>query len=252
MRRILTIGVALGVLAALVGTAIAAGDGNNYTVKYVFAPKGAGSKAKPKPVSVTLDYTASNTNSSLRTEPIVDVTTKMYGVISTVTKSTPKCTLAYINKNTDAKCPKKALVAQGFIHATIAPSLSKAVPATVADCHPILDVWNSGPGKLTFVFDAPQNQNLCGPIHTGAAPPYPGTVKQVGKYLVVDAQVGEAVTFPVGLYGSLNSEHLVWFKFVQASVACKGHSRPTTTIFTSEASKGGTKHKVSKSFAAKC
>ena len=116
---------------------------------------------------------------------------------------------------------------------------------TGASCDPVLDVWNSGPGKLTYFFrDTPTHQCLNGGLKTGQVGPYPGTYKQQGKSMVIDVKIPKYVDYPTsGLVGSLSSEHLVWSKqtnkvkgktvAANASVGCMGNKRPWSMTFTS-------------------
>jgi hypothetical protein len=236
LRRIVLIATALGVLVAA-GAAFAAGDINTYTASNKFTSKKAGTAAKPVPIGYTQDIKAQGTNGN-RTAVLLDIKTTIYG-LKADGKDFPTCTLNQISAaHTDAGCPKAAEVAAGFITASIGSSQDFTAAGTA--CDPLLDVWNSGQGKLTFFFvDTPAHQCLQGALTTGKVAPYPATYKTQGKNLVVDVPVPGYVSFPVGgLAGSLETEHLVWKtqtkgKHVSlASVACKGSKRPWSMKFT--------------------
>jgi len=262
LRRIYTTVAILAALGGVAATALAATAGNTYTATYSFSPTQAGTAAHPVPISETFNYTAKNKNPQLLTEPIIEVKHVIYGV-KTDGKDFAVCSLAFISAhgNNDAKCNPNALVATGYINATLSPNANKNAPHQIP-CNPYLHVWNGGQGKVTYELTAPQNQTRCGGLHTGAATPYPGTMTQVGNNLVLDDKVGEADAFPVGLYAAVRYQHLVWAKKTkvvkgktvayQSSFACKNGQRPTSTTFTSEAKQRGQHHVVTINYSAKC
>jgi hypothetical protein len=238
LRRILVIGTALFVLVAAASAYAAI---NTYTAKLGFTSKQAGTAKKPVPIGYTQDLKASGTNGN-RTAVLLDIKTKIYGLTENAT-GLPTCTLNTIaTAHNDSGCPKGALVATGYITAVVAAANNFTAPG--AACDPTLDVWNGGPGKLTFFFvDTPTHLCLGGALKTGSTPPYPATYKQSGKFLVVDVPVPHAISFPVsGEAGSLVTEHLNWLKKTTkvkgktvasiASVACQGAKRPYSTSFT--------------------
>ncbi len=237
MRRIAVIGVAV---AALVTASVAFGALNTYTAKFKFSG-GHGSAKKPAPVSFTQDYTAKGTGGN-RTATLLDLKTSIYGLKSDG-KDFPTCSLAKISKPPyDSACPKKALVATGYITAVLGSQSNFQAPGTA--CDPLLHVWNGGPGKLVFFFadQAPNHECLGGALKTGQVGPYPGTVKKQGKYLVVDVKIPKYVDFPTpGLVGSLETEHLKWLKVTKkvhgktvaatSSVGCLKGKRPYKVSF---------------------
>ncbi|MGH3417233.1 MAG: hypothetical protein ACRDSS_12260, partial [Actinocrinis sp.] len=204
MRRIVLIVTALGALVAA-GAAIAATSQiNSYKINMKFSPKKAGSTHKPAPVGFTLDIKASGTHGN-RTAVLLDLKTKIYGLRADG-KDFPTCTPAQIGAaQNDTVCPKAARVATGYITATLGSASN--FQASGQACDPVLDVWNGGPGKLTFFFvDTASHQCLGGALHTGQVGPYPATYKTQGKYLVVDVPIPSYVDFPVpGLAGSLET-----------------------------------------------
>ncbi|MHB1570975.1 MAG: hypothetical protein ACYC0H_17475 [Solirubrobacteraceae bacterium] len=253
---------ALSALAlALAGAAFAAGHHharmhhvtsnaiNTYTTTIKFSSKASGTAKKPAPISFTQDIKASGTNGN-RTAVLLDLKTKIYGVVSNA-KAFPTCSAnAIAAAKNDTICPKGAKVASGYITATLGSAQN--FQASGQSCDPLLDVWNSGPGKLTFFFvDSGAHQCLNGALQTGQVGPYPATVKQQGKYMVVDVPIPSFVDFPLGpgaLAGSLETEHLVWGKGAKvhgkplfASVACTGKTRPYSQSFkaTLPSSTGG-------------
>ncbi len=240
MRRIILIATALGALA-VAGVAVAATTAiNTYTHTLRFTTKAAGTRSKPVPIGFTQNITAKGTNGN-RTAVLVDLRTRVYGVMAN-TKGFPTCSATEIaNAKTDAKCPKGALVASGYITAVLGPANN--FTASGSPCTPLLHVWNSGGGKLTFFFvDTPTHQ--CVGLKTGQVGPYPATVRQQGKYMVLDVPIPSFVDYPLGpgaVAGSLEVEHLVWAKHTMkvkgrtvplfASVGCMGRTRPYAETF---------------------
>ena len=112
-----------------------------------------------------------------------------------------------------------------------------------------------------FVDSAPDH--TCGPIQTGGVPPFPGTIKIVGKNLVMNTPIPSYVSFPItGIEGSLTSETLNWKnlstkkngKTVRygASVACKSGKRPYSVTFTAETAPGAAPQSDTVSGTQKC
>ena len=236
MRRIALIAVAVGMLVAA-GAAYAASQINDYTATLKFSPTKAGTASKPVPISYTQDYKADGTNGN-RTAVLLDIKTKIYGVKADG-KDFPTCSASAIAKaGNDTVCPKGARFATGDIVAALGPKNNFQTPGT--PCTPQLDVWNSGQGKLTFFFVDTATHPCIG-LKTGTVPPYPGTYKMQGKYLVIDVPVPSYVSFPAGLAGSLQKEHLVWAKMSKkvkgktvaatAAVGCQGKKRPYSVTF---------------------
>ena len=242
MRRIILIASALGVLVAA-GTAYAAL--NTYTSKLSFTSKHAGTAAKPVATGYTENLTASGTNGN-RSAVLLNITTKVYGLTADQ-KDFPTCSAAKIAaaKN-DTVCPKKAKVATGYIHALLGSKADFSSGAAATPCDPGLDVWNSGPGKVTFFFvETPAHNCNAAGLKTGSTGPYPGFVKKQGKFMVIDTPIPGFVDYPIGgVAGSLQLEHLIWTtqtatvkgKKVSslASVACKGKTRPWAVSFTAQ------------------
>lgn len=239
MRRIALIAVAVGMLVAA-GAAYAATQINTYTANLSFTSKAAGTAKKAAPLGYTENLTAKGTGGN-RTAILEDITTKIYG-LSADQKDFPTCALSTISAaGNDTSCPKGALVGTGWI--TAAVGSPKDFKASAAPCDPGLDVWNSGAGKLTFFFvDTPaHNCNALG-LKTGSTGPYPATVKTAGKYMVINVPIPSFINRPLGLAGSLETEHLVFThqskkvkgKTVSslASVACQGAKRPYSVTFS--------------------
>jgi hypothetical protein len=239
LKRILIIVTAAVVLG---GAASAYAALNTYSAHLGFTSKQAGTAAKPAPIGYTQDLKASGTNGN-RSAVLLDITTKIFG-LKEDGKDFPKCSLNKIsNAKNDTVCPKGSEVATGFITAGLGAEGNFKVAA--AACDPQLDVFNSGQGKLTYFFvDTPTHQCLGGALTTGSVGPYPATYKTVGKFLVIDTPIPKYVDYPTtGLAGSLETEHLKWFKVSKkvngktvsaiSSVACQGKKRPNSTLFTS-------------------
>lgn len=242
MRRILALATALVAVGAATvayaqGTAI-----NTYKAGLSFTSKAPGTAKAPLPIGFKQTITAAGTNNN-RTALLTDIVTKVYG-LKVDSKDFPTCSETSIeNAKNDTGCPKKALVATGSITAVLGSASS--FTATGAPCDPNLDVWNSGPGKLTFFFvdAAPNHECIGGAVPTGQVGPYPATYKTVGKYLVVDVPIPGYVDTPVpGQDGSLTGEILNWEKNTTkvkgktvaaiSSIACSGKTRPYSTTFT--------------------
>jgi hypothetical protein len=240
LKKTVLIAAALGALV-VAGVAYAASI-NTYTAKLSFSTKKAGTAAKPVPVGYSQNIVAKGTNGN-RTAVLTDIKTKIYG-LKADGKDFPTCSAAKISAaGDDTSCPKGAMVATGAITATVG-SATNFTQAGAA-CDPLLHVWNSGQGKLTFFFvdQSPNHECLGGNLKTGQVGPYPATYKNQGKYLVVDVPVPHYVSFPApGVAGSLETEHLSWLKLTKkvhgktvaatASVACLKGKRPYTTTFT--------------------
>lgn len=240
MRRIALIAVAVGMLVAA-GAAYAASQINTYQASLKFTSKAAGTARKPAPIGYTQDINAQGTNGN-RTAVLLDIKTKIYG-LKADGKDFPTCSLSAIsNAKNDTICRRGAKVASGYISASV--GAQNDFTKAGAPCTPLLDVWNSGQGQLTFFFvDTPTHQCLGGALTTGSTGPYPATYKNQGKYLVVDVPVPHYVSFPApGVAGSLQTEHLVWAKTTKkvkgktvaavASVGCQGKKRPYSMSFT--------------------
>ena len=241
MRRIVLIATALGVLVAAASAYAAI---NTYSASLGFTTKKAGSASKPMPLGYTQDIKASGTNGN-RTAILLDLKTKIYGVTADG-KDFPTCSLKKIaaaGGNGDSVCPKGAEVATGYITAVLGGQTD--FKSAGAACDPLLDVWNSGQGKLTYFFvDTATHQCLQGSLTTGKTGPWSVTYKQQGKYLVIDVPLPKYVDFPLtGLAGSLETLHLNWLKVTKkvkgktvaaiASVGCQHGKRPYSMTFTS-------------------
>jgi hypothetical protein len=247
LRRLVVIATALAVLVTAVSAYAATGGFNTYSAKLTFAPNKAGSSKAPSAVGFTERYVANGTGGN-RTAPLTDIKTTVYGVASNA-KSFPTCSQAQIaNAKSDAGCPRGALIATGSITAIVGPTAdqSNGAPGS-APCNPLLHAWNGGPGKVVFFFvdQLPDHGCYNGVITTGSVGPFVGSVKVVGKTLVMDTPIPKSVSFPVsGLEGSLTSETLHYLKLTKTvkgktvafnqSVACNKGKRPYGVTFTAE------------------
>jgi hypothetical protein len=241
MRRTLVIAATAAVMLIAAASAYAAI--NSYTAKIAVSPSKAGTAAKPVPAGYVENLSATGTNGN-RTALLTDIKTTIYGLKAN-TKGLPTCSVSQISTaKKDTGCPKGAELATGSITAVLGSltNFSTTDPTATA-CDPNLDVWNAGSGKLAFFFvDAPGHLCAGGAITTGAVGAYPATIKQSGKNLVVDVPIPKYINEPVGLSGSLESEHLKWFSTakttkgkkttVLASVGCQKGKRPWSVKFT--------------------
>lgn len=258
MRRIVVIAVAL---TALVGATVAYASFSTVGGKVAFKSTKGGSKTKPSPMSYTLDITAKG-KTTARTPVVLTVKTKMFGIIADG-KHFATCSAAKITgAHSDTVCPKSAAVATGYITAVLGNAKNFNTGGTT--CDPLLDVWNGGQGKLVYFFVTKAPNHSCGGLATGSTPPYVGTYKVSGGYLLSNVPIPSDVDYPIpGLAGSLTSEHLL-FKaqstkvkgktyYSQASVACKGKKRPwTISVTTQLPTKGPGKETDSVSGSAAC
>lgn len=246
MRRILVVTLALTVLG-VAGAAYAAGG--PYTGSLAFNTKKAGTKAKPVPIGFDLNIAGSGA-AGQRPPVTLQFTVKIYG-LRLNGKNFPTCSLSKIAAaHNDTVCPKKALMATGSIQALLGSSTDFS--AAGQSCDPVLDVWNSGQGKMTYFFvTTPTHQCLGGALTTGSTPPYPGTYTQSGNYLVTNVRIPQYIDYPVpGLVGSLQSEQLTFKSqstkvhgktvISQASVGCTKGKRPYSITVSYSTPTGGT------------
>jgi hypothetical protein len=244
LRKSLVIAVTAAVMLIAAASAYAAI--NTYTAKDVVSPAKAGTPQKPVSVGYTEDFKAAGTNGN-RTALVDDVKTRIYGLTANA-KGLPTCSVDSISAaKTDTGCPKGAQLASGFITAVIgSPTDFTPSDPTAFECDPLLHVWNAGAGKLAYFFidTPPGSAHDCGDgaIKTGAVGAYPGTRTQQGKYLVIDTPIPDYVNRPLGLAGSVETEHLKWFNLsrkvkgkkvgVLQSVGCQKGTRPYSVAFT--------------------
>lgn len=241
MRRKILI---ITVLAMLVGASAAYAALNTYGGSgLTFSPSKAGSSKHPSPLGLTETLKAQSVTSGNRAAPLIDIKTWVYGLVSNA-KGFPTCTntTKMVTLKTDSFCPKGALVASGPVTAILGGT-DLSQPG--GPCNTLLHVWNAGKGKLWFFFTTDAH-HVCGSLHTGDTPPYPGKITKQGKYLVTDVPlppfVSTAVAHHTGLYGSLVSEKLTYRKLTkkiggktvgyQSSVACQSGKRPWKIAFT--------------------
>lgn len=262
MRRIVVVATAVAVLIAAASALAATGGLNTYTASIKFSPNKAGSGKAPSSTGFLQKYVANGTGGN-RTAPLTNIKTVIYGMTSDG-KDFPTCSASkIINAGNDTGCPKGALVASGAITAILGPltDTSASSPNTIP-CNPKLDVWNAGQGKLVFFFVETAG-HTCGPIQTGGVPPFPATVKTVGKNLVMNTPIPSYVSFPInGVEGSLTSETLSWKNLSATkngktvhygtSVACKSGKRPYSVTFTAETGPGGTPSSSTVTGTQKC
>lgn len=243
MRRKVVI---ITALCMLFGATAAYAAFNTYAGTTQTFSKGVGSKSKPVPIGFRQLLIAKNSDSTKAAAVLVDIKTRIYGLVSNA-KSFPTCSATRMESlKSDASCPKLSKFATGSVNSLLGdPSLS--VTNRVV-CNPGLDVFNAGGGKLWFFFTTDAT-HVCagGALHTGDTPPYPGTIKQQGKYQVTDVPLPPDVSTKVAnqpnFYGSLIKETLNWFKVTtrvhgktignNASIGCIKGKRPWSITFTS-------------------
>ena len=235
---------------------------NTYGGSKLTFSKGAGSKAHPVGVGFKEVYNAANTDPTKAAAVLVNIKVKIYGLVSNA-KDFPTCSATkMVNLKSDSFCPKKSKFATGGVNSLLGdPTLSKSnrVP-----CNPGLDVFNAGKGKLWFFFTA-SSPTQCAGLHTGDTAPYPGTVKQQGKYQVTNVPLPPDVSTRVAnqpnFYGSLIHQTLTFFKvstkvkgktvFDNESTGCLKGKRPYSITFTAT-SNGSDRETQTVSGAFKC
>jgi hypothetical protein len=240
LRKSLVIAVTTAIMLIAAASAFAAI--NTYTAKDTVTPTKAGTAKKPVSVGYSEVLSATGTNGN-RTAELNDIKTTIYG-LKVNTKGLPTCSVVSIAAaKSDTQCPKGAMVATGAITAVIGSSTNfTPTDPTAAACDPNLHVWNAGGGNLAFFFvEGPGHLCAGTAIKTGAIPPYPATRKQVGKNLVVNVPIPTYVTKPLGLAGSLETEHLKWLNLstkvngkkvgVLQSIGCQKGKRPFSVSF---------------------
>ena len=99
----------------------------------------------------------------LRAAPLTDMKLTMYG-LKVDTKDFPSCSAATIGSppSYDSACNPKAEIASGSIRALIG---ADSLQGAGTPCDPILHVWNSGGGNITFFFIA-STAKVCGGVVT--------------------------------------------------------------------------------------
>jgi hypothetical protein len=184
--------------------------------------------------------------------PLSDILTKVQGISSPNAELFPKCTVAQINAAGTSNgtwnnvCPKGSEVANGTLVSVIVPNTTSNPMLSTANaianpCTLGLHVYNAGGTNLAYFFTVASNS--CGPLTTGAALPYPGTVASKGGYAVNNVPEDANISFEAGglpAWGALLSENLKWSDTIKVhgkkysyivSTGCK-KSRKYTAQFT--------------------
>jgi hypothetical protein len=251
-------------LCTLVGATAAYGAQalNTYAGTNQTFSKGVGSKSKPVGVSYKTMLQAKNVDSTKAAAVLIHITTRFYGLVSNG-KSFPTCSATKMEAlKSDSFCPKTSKFATGLVNSLLGdPSLALS---NRIKCNPNLDVFNAGPGKLWFFFTT-HSAIQCAGLTTGQTAPYPGTIKQQGKFQVTDiplpADIATRVANQPNFYGSLIKETLNWSKlstkvkgktvFNNVSVGCLHGKRPWSITYTAT-SNGQDRETKTVSGSAKC
>ena len=126
-----------------------------------------------------------------------NVKTWIYGLRSNA-KDFPTCSVAKIAAAKDDRgCPKGALVAKGPVE------LASSAPARTGAGHaPATPTYTSGTaaGQALVLLHQRRHARVRG-LHTGASAPYPGTVRQQGKYLVTNVPLPPDISTNAGGLG---------------------------------------------------
>ncbi len=260
MRRKVIIIAALCTLFA--ATAAYAAGANNYAGSNMTFSKGAGSKSKAVGIGFKQTLQAKNSDPSKAAAVLVHIKVRIYGLVSNG-KSFPTCSpTKMVTLKSDSFCPRASKFASGLVHSLLGDptlAMSNRVP-----CNPNLDVFNGGKGKLWFFFTT-HSAIQCAGLTTGATAPYPGTIKEQGKYQVTDiplpADISTRVANQPNFYGSLIKEQLKWFKvskkvhgktvYNNVSVGCLHGKRPWTITYTATTN-GHDKQTTTVKGSAKC
>jgi hypothetical protein len=248
LRKAIIITTAAIAALALSAAAFAASTFNSYTAT-TKVTKAAGTPASPVNASFTTVYTAAGSGGN-RAAPLTDIKGTIYGMTSNG-KDFPTCSATAIAAaKSDAACPKGALVAQGPVKSLLGAASQPTSAGT--PCNPYVHIWNSGQGKLTDFFVIIPPKYTCGSLGTGASAPFPATIKQSGKNMVIDTPLPPDVSTKAGnltgVYASLISESVTWGKLTTKvkgktvsyfqSVGCKSGKRSNSTSFTAKSFTG--------------
>ena len=109
---------------------------NTYTATATFSPTKAGSKSRPVPVGIFLNYVATPTVAGDRAAALTGIRNTFYGIVSNG-KNFPKCTVAMINgnHNLDTICPRGSEIGKGHLTSRVGARTSNGVPC-LKDKHP--------------------------------------------------------------------------------------------------------------------
>ncbi len=113
-RTVLT----LTAVCVLVGAAVAyaAAGPNNYGGTTQSFSHGTGSKSKPVPIGFTQNLKASNSDTSKAAEVLIDIKTKIYGLVSNAKKFKTCSNVKMEHLKDDSFCPKESKFAAGSVH----------------------------------------------------------------------------------------------------------------------------------------
>jgi hypothetical protein len=251
LRWVVVLGVA-GAVLYLAGSTHASNVGlNAYGAGFKFSPTRSGSGRQAAALVFTEHLTARGSDGN-RTAPLTHIKAVLYGA-GFNWRGFPLCSFATISRAlSDTECPSGALIATGAIAATLGPEAdaSVAAPGTVS-CDPVLHLWNGGRGKVVFFVEEQGPNHLCanGAIETGDVGPFAGTVRQVGRELVLDTPIPNYVSFPLGgIEAGLTSETLHYLDVTRivggktvpeiAATGCEKGERPYSVTFTAEGAPG--------------
>jgi hypothetical protein len=235
---------------------------NTYAGTNLTFSKGVGTSSKPVGIGFVETLQANNTDPSKAAAVLTHINVKMYGLVSNGGQF-PTCSpTKMVTLKSDKFCPAKSKFASGLVNSLLGdPTLSLA---NRIKCNPNLDVFNGGKGKLIFFFTT-SSAIQCAGLTTGQTAPYPGTIKQVGKYQVTDiplpADISTRVANQPNFYGSLIKQQLNWAKistkvhgktvYNTVSVGCLHGKRPWSITYTATTN-GQDKVTQTVSGSAKC
>ena len=266
MRKLWIAVLAIGALAAVATVAYAA---NVYTVKGSTSVKGKGSKTKPIPTGIRLQFDVGETDSSKRATVVEKYALGAEGLV-TNPKFFPKCAFGDLDDATvPAKCAK-ALVGSGIAKNAAGPSNNQSL-AVSSPCNLKVTLYNNGSGMVIRLDGGPPvppnfttDQIGCAlPIHTAingkfvkrkigglTASDFTFTVPQNLKHPLsgIDNSIRRSVSNVKLKVKKVNGKRRGFYE----KIGCKGPTRLTRGTFTTEATASQPPQKFTATKAGKC
>jgi hypothetical protein len=229
MRQALLI--ALAALVTVTAVAFAQTQDNTYSVQGKLSPN-----RKVGPVGATFNYQVGESNGN-RPAAVKTYKISFYGVKEHGERFRTCSASSIAAQKTDRGCKLGALVGTGKVISAVGPD--NDVTSRPITCTKSLHIWNSGRHKTTLFLYGPASQ--CGGV--GFVAPIPAKYRSGpggGSTLVFT--VPPSVLHPLtGLTTAVTSTTSKIKRLVNhgvgyyQAVRCKGHGRPVTVTFVSEA-----------------
>jgi len=275
MRKLFIVAVALvGVLVAAGGVAIAA---NNYNVDVAAStPVAKGSKAKPIPMGLKFGYSVTDSDPLRRATVIEKYQIAPEGLVANP-KYFPKCKFTDLNKTSvPSKC-NKALVGTGIVKNAAGPSNDATLAASLP-CNLRLRLFNTGVGLAIRLDSDGKGQPPSFDSNIIGCPlPVSTAIDARFKKTKIDGMPSSDLVFSVptnlkhpvgGIDNSVrttisNIKKIVTKKKVRIggktrkagfyeAVGCKGKTRQTRVLFTTEQTATAAPVKVTATKESKC